>query len=133
MPTMSGMDKNPSPKPKGHFAATVEVMANRVRPFAVKAWPFLLDRLRAASLLLVYFAAFWLMHVFAPQFAREKNFALAFIAARLALGAFQGYWCDRILFPDSRPRTLKGIERGAAEKRRALIVAAHVIASGINL
>jgi hypothetical protein len=42
-----------------------------------------------------------------------------------------GYWFDRILFPYARPHDEPvGVARGAAMKRRALIVSAAVVSAG---
>ena len=51
--------------------------------------------------------------------------------ARLGLGGYVGYHIDRAIFPYARPHTLDGIEAGTAWKRRALIVAAAIIAAGL--
>lgn len=56
---------------------------------------------------------------------------LAWGACKIALGAYLGYRIDRSVFPYERPHTLDGIARGAATKRRALIVAACVLALGL--
>lgn len=51
--------------------------------------------------------------------------------ARLAVYAYIGYWIDRIMFPHGRPHTLDGIAEGTAWKRRALIVAACILAGAL--
>lgn len=50
---------------------------------------------------------------------------------KLVGGAFAGYWCDRLLFPYARPHQLEGIAQGAACKRRAIIVAACILAAAL--
>lgn len=50
---------------------------------------------------------------------------------KLAAGAWLGYWIDRLLYPYARPHTLEGIAQGAACKRRAIIVAACVVAMAL--
>jgi hypothetical protein len=109
------------------------VIADRLLAHYRSAEPAVRDRARGISLLFLGLCAFAAMYAFAPEFAGEKKFALAYITARLAIGVYLGYLADRVLFPHSRPHALKGIEKGAAEKRRAMIVAAHVLAAGINL
>lgn len=84
----------------------------------------LLDKLRAAPwLVLAALLLIWIAW-------RHTDYIglLAWGVCRVALGAWLGYWIDRTLFPYSRPHDLDGIARGAAEKRRAMIVAACLIA-----
>lgn len=50
---------------------------------------------------------------------------------KLAAGAYAGYWADRLLYPYARPHTLEGIAQGAACKRRAIIVAACIVAAAL--
>lgn len=48
---------------------------------------------------------------------------------KLAMGAYLGYWADRLCFRDAdRPHRLQGIAQGTAWKRRAIIVAAAIVA-----
>lgn len=51
--------------------------------------------------------------------------------SRIAGAAFVCYWLDRFLFPYARPHEEPvGAARGAAMKRRAMIVSAGIIAAG---
>ena len=87
----------------------------------------LLDKLRAWPLLLLFVACFVLVLLMAPL----KLGLMLWGVARLAVGGYVGYHIDRAIFPYARPHTLGGIEAGAAWKRRALIVAASIIAIGL--
>lgn len=92
------------------------------------------DKLRAGSMLVLGVAAFGYMRGVNAEFADGKQFAFAFITARIALGVYLGYWADRILFPKSRPdRVPIGISQGAAEKRRAHLVGFCVLGACLNL
>lgn len=52
--------------------------------------------------------------------------------SKIALCAYLGYWADRLCFrPEDRPHVLEGISRGTAWKRRALIIAAAIVAGGM--
>lgn len=49
--------------------------------------------------------------------------------AKVSLGGLIGYMIDRCVFAaEDRPHLLQGISRGAAWKRRSLIVAAAIVA-----
>lgn len=51
---------------------------------------------------------------------------------KLMLSGYAGYWIDRFVFrPEDRPHLVEGIARGTAWKRRALIVAAAILAGGL--
>lgn len=93
------------------------------------------DKLRGFSLLLVGVLALWLIAQPNPLIgAANTNIVkvglLAWLVCKLSITAYLGYWIDRLLHPRSRPGTLKDIERMAAEKRRAFIVCACIIAAG---
>jgi len=59
-----------------------------------------------------------------------KNGLIAWLICKLSIAAYLGYWFDRFLHPKSRPGSLRDIERMAAEKRRAFIVCAAILAAG---
>ena len=50
----------------------------------------------------------------------------------VALAAWAGYWIDRAVFPYARPHTLTGRNHNAATLRRAVIVAAVVLAIALG-
>jgi hypothetical protein len=51
----------------------------------------------------------------------------------LALGAWLGYWVDRIAFPYARPHEAKPAHVDVAQLRRALIIAAAMVAMALAL
>lgn len=84
-----------------------------------RAWPLL------AFFILTFAVVVWL----APQ-----RVGLALMgASKTAWFAYMGYWFDRLCFrAEDRPHLQEGIAKGTAWKRRATIVAAAIIASGLN-
>jgi predicted membrane protein len=104
---------------------------------AIFAHPFALairDRLRAVSLLIIAAITLWLIAVPNP-FVQNTNAVkvglIAWLICKESVLAYLGYWIDRLLHPKSRPGDLQDIERMAAEKRRAFIVCAAMIAGGL--
>lgn len=84
--------------------------------------------LRAWPLLLVFVITFTAVIVLAPQKAGLALWGLS----KLALGAYVGYWADRLGFsPEDRPHAVEGIARGTAWKRRSLIMAAAILAAAL--
>lgn len=51
--------------------------------------------------------------------------------SKLAAFGALGDWLDGRFFPDHQPDQLKGIEQGAAWKRKALIIAAAIVAGAV--
>ena len=104
---------------------------------ALFAQPFVLairDRLRAVSLLIVGLATLWLVAMPNPLVMNTNAVKIGLIAwliCKESILAYLGYWIDRLLHPKSRPGDLKDIERMAAEKRRAFIVCAAMLAGGL--
>ncbi|MGB3749435.1 MAG: putative holin [Rhodanobacter sp.] len=90
-------------------------------------WPAWRDKLRATPLLLLGAITFAVVLVLNPA----KAGLLIWGASRIGLYAYLGYWVDRVIFPYARPHTLTGIAEGTAWKRRALIVAAALIAGAL--
>lgn len=91
------------------------------------------DKLRGIALLIIGVAALWLIAQPNPliDYSQPVKVALlAWLVAKLAIAAYLGYWFDRLLHPRSRPGALRDIERMAAEKRRAFIVCATILAAG---
>ncbi len=86
------------------------------------------DLARAYPLLLLFLLTFAVVLMLNPA---KAGLALWGVS-KIALCAYLGYWADRLCFrPEDRPHVLDGISRGAAWKRRSLIVAAAIIAGGL--
>lgn len=89
---------------------------------------FWADKLRAAPLVIIFLIAFAITVALAPAKAGLAIWGIA----KLACGGYTGYWIDRLSYrPESRPHRLDGIARGAAEKRRAIVIAASIVAAGL--
>ena len=110
----------------------------RVATWASAAWTWLVslvsDKGRAVPLLLLGIATLWLIATPNP-ITGEPNAVkvglLAWLICKESTLAYLGYWIDRLLHPRSRPGDLRDIERMAAEKRRAFIVCAAMLAGGL--
>lgn len=92
------------------------------------------DKLRGVSLLLVGLVTLWLIATPNPLVENTnavKVGLLAWLVCKESTLAYLGYWIDRLLHPRSRPGDLRDIERMAAEKRRAFIVCAAMLAGGL--
>lgn len=99
----------------------------RFRTWFASASTKLGDKLRLWPLLVVFAIAFFIVLALNPA----KLGLTIWGIAKLCLGLYIGYWGDRLAFPNARPHTLTGIEAGTAWKRRALILAACVIAAAL--
>jgi hypothetical protein len=92
------------------------------------------DALRGSPILVVGLITLWLIATPNPL-VHETNAVkvglVAWLICKESLLAYLGYWIDRLLHPNSRPGHLKDIERMAAEKRRAFIVCAAMLAGGL--
>lgn len=86
------------------------------------------DKLRASPLLVVFLVAFAITAWMNPAKVGLTIWGIA----KLGMGGYVGYWIDRLVFPYARPHQLKGIEAGTSWKRRAIIVAAAVIAAALT-
>lgn len=53
------------------------------------------------------------------------------VISKLSLAAVLGYGFDRAASWDSRPNQLDGLERSMAQSRRALVMAAVIVAAGL--
>jgi hypothetical protein len=51
----------------------------------------------------------------------------------LTLAAWAGYWIDRSAFPYARPGDLEGVHQDAAGLRRAVVIAATMLAMALAL
>ncbi|KAB2901264.1 MAG: hypothetical protein F9K31_02445 [Dokdonella sp.] len=92
------------------------------------------DKLRGAPLLLVGLITLWLIATPNPIVDNTNTVKvglLAWLVCKESVLAYLGYWIDRLLHPRSRPHELKDIERMAAEKRRAFIICAAMLAGGL--
>jgi hypothetical protein len=68
---------------------------------------------------------------FVMQLNPAKLGPTLYFYSRIAGAAFLGYWLDRWMYPYARPHDEPvGIARGAAMKRRALIVSAAIVSAG---
>ena len=105
----------------------MNTLLERFKTWRRAAAPQLRDKLRASPLLALFLLAFVPVVMMNPTKVGLTLYGLA----KTALFAYGGYWCDRLLYPGSRPHALVGIERGAAEKRRAFIVAAWIVAAAL--
>lgn len=86
------------------------------------------DSMRAWPLLALFTVSFAVVYHLAPQKVGLTLFGIC----KLGLGAYIGYWADRFTFRDEdRPHRLEGIAKGTAWKRRAIIVAASILAAAL--
>lgn len=85
------------------------------------------DKLRASPLLIIFLLAIVPVMVMNPAKVGLTLFGIA----KIGLGAYLGYWIDRLLFPYARPHLLEGVAQGTAWKRRAVIVAAAILAAAL--
>lgn len=86
------------------------------------------DKARASPLLAVFIITLVITAALNPA----KLGLAVWGVAKLGMGGYVGYWIDRLIFPYARPHQLIGIEAGTSWKRRALIVAAAVVASALT-
>lgn len=85
------------------------------------------DKLRAWPLLVLFLVCLFVVWLLAPA----KLGLVIWGLAKLGMAGYVGYHIDRQIFPYARPHTLQGsIEGGWAQLRRALIVAAAILAAG---
>jgi hypothetical protein len=86
------------------------------------------DASRASPLLVIFLITFAIVALMAPVKVGLTLFGIS----KLALGAYVGYWADRLCFrEENRPHRLQGIAQGTAWKRRAIIVAASILAAAL--
>lgn len=85
------------------------------------------DLARAYPLLIIFLIAFAVTALMNPAKVGLTIWGLA----KLGMGGYVGYWIDRHIFPYARPHTLEGIAQGTSWKRRAVIVAATIIAAAL--
>lgn len=89
------------------------------------------DVLRMWPTLVVALLTMALVYAIAPQ----QIGILVYTLAKLSMAAYLGYWVDRWVFPDSRPCSPDpdrvADDPTASEYRRAAIICATVVASGL--
>lgn len=92
-------------------------------------WTDLLrDLLRGWPLLLLFCITFPVVLYLNPAKAGLALFGVS----KIALGGYLGYLCDRFGFRyEDRPHVLEGISKGTAWKRRAIIMAAAIVAAAL--
>jgi len=107
-----------------HHRTEGEVMSNYVNT----ALEWLADKLRASALLLITLVLLLVVAKVAPQ----QLGIVAYKGALLSGGGFLGYWVDRVLFPYGRPDQAEYQTQAHAEYRRAIVVAAALLAVGLS-
>ena len=122
---------------RASLRARLALAAQRVLPAILAAR----DLLRGMPLLIIGVVTLWLIATPNPLIPpyqevladpnRVKVGMLAWLVCKESSLAYLGYWIDRLLHPRSRPGSLKDIERMAAQKRRAFIVCAAMLAGGL--
>lgn len=89
------------------------------------------DLFRMWPTLVVALVTFALVWVIAPQ----QLGILIYTLAKLSMAGYLGYWTDRWVFPDSRPSARDpdrvADDPTASEYRRAAVICACIIASGL--
>lgn len=100
-----------------------------LRKFLGDAWHArLVDLLRAWPLLVLFLVTFPVVLLLNPMKAGLALFGIA----KIAMGGYLGYFVDRWAFrPEDRPHALEGISKGTAWKRRAIIIAAALVAAAL--
>lgn len=86
------------------------------------------DKVRGWPLLVIFILNFGVVWVLAPQ----KVGLLLWLLAKASMLCYLAYWVDRIAFPYARPHVLFGIALGTAQKRRASLLLAALIAAGVS-
>lgn len=87
------------------------------------------DKLRAWPWLALAIAITVVVFVIAPH----QLGVLAWSLSKLAFGAYLGYWIDRSIFSYARPGDLPNTSRHMAGLRRAIIIAASILALGLGV
>jgi hypothetical protein len=84
------------------------------------------DKLRASPLALLFVLTFLVVLFLNPA----KLGPTIFGVSKIMLGAYAGYWADRLTNrPEGRPHMLEGPAQGAAWYRRAIVVGCGMIAA----
>ncbi len=121
-------------------------LKTRALAFGAVAWNRLLDAGRMLPLAILGGLMLWLIATPNPLVHGgnpAKVGILAWLVCKESVLAYLGYWIDRLLHPESRPSrfrtdpsadtgtTALDVARMAAEKRRAFIVSAALLAGGL--
>jgi hypothetical protein len=86
------------------------------------------DALRGWPLLALFAVTFTVVLFLNPAKAGLTLFGIS----KIALGGYLGYLCDRHGFrKEDRPHVLEGVSKGTAWKRRAIIMAAAIVAAAL--
>lgn len=113
---------------------------NPLLTIASRVFARVADLSRLWPLVVVCIVTLWLIATPSPStpgipgtgiYNPSKVGILAWLLCKESALAYLGYWIDRLLHPNSRPSRLKDIDRMAAEKRRAFIVSALLLAGGL--
>lgn len=86
------------------------------------------DKVRGWPLLVIFILTGAIVWALAPQ----KVGLLLWLLAKSSCLCYLAYWVDRIAFPYARPHLLQGIAHGTAQKRRASLLLAALIAAGVS-
>lgn len=88
------------------------------------------DKFRAAPLAATGALAFSIVAIMAPH----QVGMLVLGVGQVTVGAYAGYWIDRVIFPySSRPHALPPEQKVYAWGRRALIVSASILAVALSV
>jgi hypothetical protein len=125
----SGIEKTEDPSPMPDLsgrrvrigqpmpAATLELISTTPGFSLLRAWPLLVSLIALGALI------WWTMPA--------KIFITSYGLMKLVAFALAAVLIDQTQFPNDDPETLEGIEQGTAWKRRGLMIAAGMIASGL--
>ncbi len=106
----------------------IDPVRQRLRDAAATFRAWSADKLRASPLAVLFIVTFCVTIFLNPV----KLGPAIWGVAKVTLGAYIGYWADRLCFrPEDRPHKLSGIAQGTAWKRRAVVVAAGIVGMGM--
>lgn len=123
-----------------------QLFKSRALAFLGAAFSRARDAGRLLPLAIVGVVTLWLIATPNPLVAEPnptKVGILAWLVCKLSVLAYLGYWIDRLLHPESRPSRYRtepredtgtsalDVARMAAEKRRAFIISAALLAGGL--
>lgn len=95
----------------------------------MKNKPTLHDTLRGWPWLLIALLTALSVFTIAPH----QLGVLAWSLSKISIGAYLGYWLDRSMFPGARPPCISEPLRHHARYRRAILIAAAMLAMGISV
>lgn len=94
-----------------------------------KLWAKVQDYVRVSPLAFLAVAGLAVIAVFAAQ----QIGVILYKATIIATSGYGGYWIDRVVFPYARPHEVDNEFFSAAMIRRAVIVAATILAGALAL